>query len=189
MVDVADTALGDVRRDAREQLVLDDAGRTEEPSAAGLARDAKVTRLPSNGAMTVPDHRFAVWVDADVPSGRTGEDLGVTCVLTPQGGPAIDVPALRNQSATVTGWHLVALSADGSTRDWVGTSATLFCRSTDPELAQAAWGTGKQPQVLGVLALAAGALVVGTGGVILGVFAVLLVWFLQRRAARSHAAV
>lgn len=156
-------------------------------ASAGLARDAKVTRLSGDGAMTVPDHRFAVWVDAGVPSGSTGEDLGVTCVLTPQGGPTIDVPTLRNQSATATGWHLVALSADGSTRDWVGTPATLSCRSTDPELAQAAWGTGKQPQILGVLALAVGALVVGTGGVVLGVLVALLVWFLQRRARQRSA--
>ncbi|WP_262851090.1 hypothetical protein [Mumia quercus] len=156
-------------------------------ASAGLARDAKVTRLPSDGAMTVPEHRFAVWVDADVPSGSTGEDLGVTCTLTPQGGPAIDVPALRNQSAAVTGWHLVALSADGATRDWVGAPATLSCRSTDPELAQAGWGTGKQPQVLGVIVLAVAALVVGTGGVVLGALAALLVLFLRRRAARHSA--
>jgi hypothetical protein len=151
-------------------------------AAAGVARDGKVSALPSDGAMTVPEHRFAVWVDADVPTGSTGDDLGVTCTLTPRGGPAIEVPPLRNQSANVMGWHLVALSADGSTRDWTGTPATLACASADADLAGATWGTGKQPQILGVLALSAGALVVGTGGVTLGALAALLVWFLRRRS-------
>ncbi|MFD1824723.1 MULTISPECIES: hypothetical protein [Mumia] len=158
-------------------------------AAAGVARDAEVTRLPADGALTVPDHRFAVWVKADVPSDSTGDDLGVSCALTPEGGPTLDVPALRNQSASVVGWHLVALSAKDSLRTWEGAPATLSCGAEDARLTDAQWGTGKQPQVLGVLALSVGALLVGTGGVVLGVFAALLVWFLRRRSAQRHAPV
>lgn len=149
-------------------------------AAAGVARDAEVTALPDDGAITVTDHRFAVWVRADVPSGTTGTDLGVSCDLVPHGGPVIKVPALRNQSATLDGWHLVALSARDSTRDWAGDSATLSCDPTDARLADATWGTGQQPQVLGVLVLSLGALAFGVGGVVAGALAALLVWFLRR---------
>ncbi|MGH1564018.1 hypothetical protein [Mumia sp. DW29H23] len=149
-------------------------------AAAGVARDAEVTPLPDDGTLTLTENRFAVWVRADVPSGSTGEDLGVACDVVPQGGPVIEVPALRNQSAALDGWHLVALSARDSTSDWVGVPATLSCDATDAGLADATWGTGKQPQVLGVLALSLGALGFGVGGVVAGALAALLVWFLRR---------
>ncbi|KAA1424561.1 hypothetical protein FE697_001125 [Mumia zhuanghuii] len=149
-------------------------------AAVGVARNAEVTSLPPDGSLNVPVNRFAVWVEADVPAGSTGADLGVTCDLLPQGGAVIEVPAFRNQSASVGDWHLVALSATDSTSDWAGVPATLSCESTDPRLADATWGTGKQPQVLGVLALSLGALAIGVGGVVVGALAALLVWFLRR---------
>ncbi|MBW9209671.1 hypothetical protein KV100_08380 [Mumia sp. zg.B21] len=152
--------------------------------AVGVARDAAVTALPDDSSVTVTKNRLAVWVRADVPAEATGADLGVACDLIPQGGPVIEVPALRNQSAAVGGWHLVALSARDSTTGWVGTEATLSCDATDPRLATATWGTGKQPQVLGVVALSLGALAFGVGGVVVGTLAALLVWLARRRTLR-----
>ncbi|WP_370616705.1 hypothetical protein [Mumia sp. Pv 4-285] len=154
-------------------------------AAAALARDAEVHALPDDGTVTIDAHRLAVWVHADVPAGTTGDDLGVMCDVVPQGGPLIEVPALVNQSAEINGWHLVALSARDSTSEWSGIPATLSCESTDGRLADATWGTGRQPQVIGVLALSLGAMAFGVGGVLVGALAVLVVWLLRRRRMRS----
>lgn len=153
--------------------------------AVSLAKDAAITRLPDDATITLTDERFAVWARADVPSDATGADLGVRCVVMPQGGAPVGVPPLQNQSAHINGWHLVALSSPDSLDGWDGTPALLTCTADDDRLAGATWGTGAAPHVLGVIGLAIAAFVVGVGGVVLGALATLVVWLVRRRRATA----